>query len=107
MDIFLRPYQDRANARRGWVLAQWLVARGERLRVLSVIYRDRIWTVWASLVGWRDYVHPSGNTRDPVLRHLDHVHAAVLGGPFRGRDDRDDRDDGSGGPVSRGSPARR
>jgi len=85
IDILLRPYQDRANAHRGWVLAQWLVARGERLQLLSVIYRDRIWTVWASTAGWRGYVHPSGDTRNPVLRHLDHVHTAVLGGPFRRR----------------------
>lgn len=86
IDVFFRPYTDRAEARRGWVLAQWLVARADRLRVLSVIYRDRIWTVWASFAGWRRYVHPSGDTRNPVLRHLDHVHTAVLGGPYRGDD---------------------
>ena len=84
LDVFLRPHQDRANARRGWVLSQWLVAHGGRLDLLSVIYRDHIWTVWASALGWRDYVHPGGPTRNPVLRHLDHVHTAVIGGPYRG-----------------------
>jgi hypothetical protein len=87
MDVFFRPHTDAVRARRGWVLAQWLVARGARYDVLSVIYRDRIWTVWASSSGWREYVHPSGNRRDPVLRHLDHVHTAVQGGPWRGDDD--------------------
>jgi hypothetical protein len=52
--------------------------------VLSVIYADRIWTSWAAYAGWRDYVHPSGDTRNPVLRHLDHVHVAVESGrPYR------------------------
>jgi hypothetical protein len=86
MDIFFRPHTDRDQARRGWVLAHWLVARGARYDLLSVIYRDRIWTVWASFSGWRDYVHPSGNRRNPILRHLDHVHTAVEGGPWRGED---------------------
>jgi hypothetical protein len=86
MDIFFRPHTDRGQVRRGWVLAHWLVARGARYDVLSVIYRDRIWTVWASFSGWRDYVHPSGNRHNPVLRHLDHVHTAVEGGPWRDDD---------------------
>lgn len=87
IDVFFRPYTDPVEDRRGWVLSQWLVARADEMRVLSVIYRDRIWTVWASFTGWRNYVHPSGKTKDPVLRHLDHVHIAVTGGPYRG--DRD------------------
>lgn len=87
LDVFVRPHTDRAQARRGWVLAQWLVARGGQLDVLSVIYRDHIWTIWASFLGWRDYEHPSGDTRDPVLRHLDHVHTAVIGGPYRPDED--------------------
>ena len=83
IDVFLRPYTDRAQAHRGWTLAQWLVARSARSQLLSVIYRDHIWTVWASYAGWRDYEHPGGPTRNPVLRHLDHLHTAVLGGPYR------------------------
>lgn len=83
IDVFFRPRTERAQNRRGWAAAQWLVARGSQLSVLSVIYRDRIWTVWASSAGWRNYVHPSGNTKNPILRHLDHVHTAVVGGDFR------------------------
>ena len=83
IDVFFRPYTDRFEARQGWVLAQWLVAHAQRLRILSVIYRDRIWAVWASFAGWRIYTHPGGVTSDPVLRHLDHVHTAVIGALHR------------------------
>ena len=76
---------DGVIGRRGHVFAQWLVAHGERYHVLSVIFADQIWTSWASSLGWRDYIHPSGDTRNPVLRHLDHVHVAVESGrPYRG-----------------------
>ena len=86
VDVFFRPLGDRAQARRGWVFAQWLAAHADDYDVLSVIYADRIWTSWASGAGWRPYVHPSGNRRNPVLRHLDHVHVAVESGRrYRGR----------------------
>jgi len=85
VDVFFRPLADRDQRRRGQVFAQWLVAHAERYSVLSVIYADRIWTSWAASFGWRDYVHPGGPTRNPVLRHLDHVHVAVESGePYRG-----------------------
>ena len=85
IDVFFRPLGDDEQRRRGHVFAQWLVAHAERYHVLSVIYADRIWTSWAASFGWRDYVHPGGPTRNPVLRHLDHVHVAVESGePFRG-----------------------
>ena len=78
IDIFFRPITPEGTAL-GWVLAHWLVAHGDDTTLLSVIYADRIWTSWASCAGWRDYVHPSGVTDNPVLRHLDHVHTAVQG----------------------------
>ena len=85
IDAFFRPLGDEEQRRRGHVFAQWLVAHAERYHVLSVIYADRIWTSWAAFLGWRDYVHPGGPTRNPVLRHLDHVHVAVESGrPYRG-----------------------
>ena len=80
MDVFFRPVGDAAQARRGWVFAQWVAAHADDYDVLSVIYADHIWTSWASASGWRDYVHPSGNRRNAVLRHLDHVHVAVESG---------------------------
>jgi hypothetical protein len=86
VDVFFRPLGNTAQARRGWVFAQWAVAHADDYDVLSVIYRDRIWTSWASAAGWRDYVHPSGNRTNPILRHLDHVHVAVESGRnYRGR----------------------
>ncbi len=86
IDVFFRPIDSAAQRRLGWAFAQWVVAHAERHHVLSVIYSDRIWTSWASSAGFRDYVHPSGPTRNPVLRHLDHVHVAVESGrPFRPR----------------------
>ena len=85
IDVFFRPLGDDEQRRRGYVFAQWLVAHAERYSVLSIIYADRIWTSWAAFFGWRDYEHPSGPTRNPVLRHLDHVHVAVESGkPYRG-----------------------
>jgi hypothetical protein len=42
-----------------------------------VIYDDQIWSARRSDEGWRPYTHPSGNTTDPTLRHLDHVHVDV------------------------------
>lgn len=84
IDVFFRPYDDAAQQRAGRVFAQWLVAHAQDHGILSVIYADRIWTSWAAFAGWRDYVHPSGNTTNPVLRHLDHVHVAVESGrPYR------------------------
>jgi len=86
IDVFFLPIDSAAQRRMGWAFAQWVVAHAERHHVLSVIYSDLIWTSWASSAGFRDYVHPSGSTRNPVLRHLDHVHVAVESGrPFRPR----------------------
>lgn len=86
VDVFFRPHTDPEQRRRGRVFAQWLVAHAQELDILSVIYADQIWTSWAAAVGWREYVHPSGNTTNAVLRHLDHVHVAVESGrPYRPR----------------------
>lgn len=78
MDVFRRPVSA-ANEVRGWTMAQWIVAHGDAYRVLSVIWRERIWTVWASGAGWRPYVPSQGPTSNPILRHLDHIHTAVVG----------------------------
>ena len=80
VDVFFRPYEDPERTRAGWVAAQWLVAHADRLGVATVIYDDRIWTARRSTEGWREYRHPSGDTVDPVLRHLDHVHVDVVRG---------------------------
>ena len=79
IDVFFRPV-NRENQRQGWVLAQWLVAHAEDFDIATVIFADRIWTQRRSPQGWRDYQHPSGNTSNPILRHLDHVHVDVARG---------------------------
>lgn len=80
IDYFFTPYDDPAQKREGWTLANWLVAHASELHIYAVIYDDRIWTSARSLQGWREYVHPSGDTTNPVLRHLDHVHVDVRRG---------------------------
>ncbi len=77
IDLFFRPPDDGEQRRAGWVVAHWLVVNAKRLGVATVIYDDRIWTARRSDEGWREYVHPSGDTTDPTLRHLDHVHVDV------------------------------
>ena len=79
IDVFFRPV-DAENSRHGWLVAQWLVAHAADLDVATVIFDDRIWTASASAQGWRPYVPPEGPTRNPVLRHLDHVHVDVVRG---------------------------
>jgi hypothetical protein len=80
LDIFFRPYDDPELNRSGWVVAHWLVANADRLGVATVIYDAQIWTARRSAQGWRPYSHPSGNTSDPTLQHLDHVHVDVARG---------------------------
>ena len=77
IDIFFRPHDDPASKRSGWVVAHWLVVNADRLGIATVIYDDQIWSARRSDEGWRPYTHPSGNTTDPTLRHLDHVHVDV------------------------------
>jgi hypothetical protein len=79
IDVFFRPVSA-ANSRHGWLLAQWLVAHAGELDVQNVIFDDRIWSASASSSGWRPYVPPQGISRNPVLRHLDHVHVDVVQG---------------------------
>ncbi len=77
VDVFFRPYDDPERTRAGWSLAHWLVVHADVYGIATVIYDDRIWTAARSDERWRRYVHPSGDTTDPTLRHLDHVHVDV------------------------------
>jgi hypothetical protein len=80
IDIMFRPHDDAEVKRRGWAVAHWLAANAERLNVATLIYDDRIWTLRRSDEGWRHYSHPSGDTSNPTLRHLDHGHVDVVAG---------------------------
>jgi hypothetical protein len=82
IDFFFRPIS--ADRRReGWVLAQYLVANANALKVNTVIFDDRIWTAGSrSGDGWRDYSPPGVDDTTPretveVLEHRDHVHVDV------------------------------
>lgn len=74
VDIMITPWRDEARVAKGWRVASWLVGNARPLGVRYVIYRDRIWTPER---GWHRYRHPSGDTTNPTLRHLDHVHVSV------------------------------
>lgn len=79
IDVFFRPVTS-DNQRLGWQQAMWAVAHADRLDVVTVIFDRKVWTASASLGGWRDYEHPSGDTDNPVLMHEDHVHVDVAEG---------------------------
>lgn len=80
IDVFFRPYQSGEQRQSGWSLANWLVANADRLDVAVLIYRDHIWSSRRSPEGWREYASPFGDPKDPVQRHLDHVHVEVEAG---------------------------
>jgi hypothetical protein len=77
IDFFFRPYDDQAQQRQGWRLANWSVANAHRLGIRTVIYRDRIWTARRSIQGWREYRFRGPDQDNPINRHLDHVHVDV------------------------------
>ncbi len=77
IDVFVRPVNP-DNNRRGWAIAQYLVAHADRLQVQHVIFDDRIWTEGSlSEKGWRDYDPGDGPGDRAVLEHRDHVHVDV------------------------------
>ena len=79
VDIFVRPVNE-ANNRRGWAIAQYLVAHAERLEVQHVIFDAKIWSASRSDEGWRDYEPGERPGNRDVLLHRDHVHVDVFEG---------------------------
>lgn len=76
VDFFFRPI-NAESLKRGWSLAQYLLANAKRLEIKTVIYDDRIWTARRSDQGWRDYQAPDRGGDQDILRHRDHVHVDV------------------------------
>lgn len=74
IDIMILPWHDKRRVAQGWRIASWAVANAKPLAVKYVIYRARIWTPDR---GWHPYQHPSGNTSNPTLQHMDHIHISV------------------------------
>ncbi len=80
VDIFVRPINE-ANNRKGWAIAQYLVAHADRLEIDHVIFDKRIWSAGPrSASGWRDYDAGDGPGDRSVLEHRDHVHVDVVEG---------------------------
>lgn len=76
VDVFVRPINE-ANNRKGWAIAQYLVAHADRLDVQYVIFDAKIWSARRSFQGWRRY-SPGDRPGDrAVLEHRDHVHVDV------------------------------
>lgn len=71
---------DPQNKLRGWLLANWFVANADYHSIATVIFDDMVWTLVKSPQGWRHYTHPSGDKKNPTLRHLDHIHVDVVKG---------------------------
>jgi hypothetical protein len=80
LDIFVRPV-DETNRRKGWAVAQYLVAHADRLHIRHVIFDGKIWSSgMRSNQGWRAY-DPGDRAGDrEVLEHRDHVHVDVAEG---------------------------
>lgn len=76
VDYMIPGWNTAAGNQRGWQLARWTQANAARLRVKYVIFDDRIWRASKASRGWTPYTHPNGPTRNPTLRHLDHVHVS-------------------------------
>lgn len=79
VDIFF-SLSDPDNKARGWLLANWLIAHADYYQIATLIFDDLVWSNANSALGWRPYVHPSGDVTNPTLRHLDHIHADVVHG---------------------------
>ncbi len=78
IDLFFKPYTDKAKKRSGWQIAQWAVLHAEEFHIATVIYDDRIWTYNGSYQGWQVFVPEYGDVKNATIRHLDHVHIDVF-----------------------------
>src|SRR5512139_2745733 len=77
IDVFVRPVNP-ANNRKGWAIAQYLVAHADRLHVQHVIFDAKIWSSGIrSSQGWREYDAGDRPGDRAVLEHRDHVHVDV------------------------------
>jgi hypothetical protein len=70
------------NRRRGWVLAQYLVANASRLSIRTVAFDGRVWSAGAaSSEGWRRITSAgagsSSHRASRANRHRDAVHVVV------------------------------
>lgn len=75
VDGMIEGWNTPAGNRYGWQMARWYEANAAALNINYIIFDDKIWKKRTGQ--WRPYTHPNGATRNPTLRHLDHVHVSV------------------------------
>lgn len=74
LDVMIKNWSKGTGVTLGNQIASFFVQNPKAFGTKYVIWRDKINTG----SGWRSYVHPSGNTTNPTLRHMDHVHVSLF-----------------------------
>lgn len=77
VDFMIPNWNTKTGNARGWQVARWLQHHAAALRVKYIIFDDHVWRAYRASAGWTRYTHPNGATRNPTLRHLDHVHLST------------------------------
>jgi hypothetical protein len=76
VDFMIPNWDFAAGKANGWKVAHWLQKNAASLNVKYIIFDDHVWRAYRASQGWTQYTHPNGATRNPTLRHLDHVHGS-------------------------------
>lgn len=80
VDFMVPAWKTPSGRQYGWDVARWFQANAAQMNVTYLIYDDKKWSTSRAAAGWRAYTHPNGPTRNPTLRHLDHVHVSFKEG---------------------------
>lgn len=72
LDVMIPQWQG-SGIPTGNAIASWFVSNPGVFGTKMVIWRDQV----NRGAGWRPYTHPLGPTKNPTLRHMDHVHVSV------------------------------
>ena len=74
LDIMIPDWAAPGGIALGNNIARWFVTNPAAFGTKLVIWRDQ----YNRGGGWRPYTHPLGPTKNPTLRHMDHVHVSVF-----------------------------
>ena len=74
LDIMIPGWATPGGIAQGNNIARWFVSNPAAFGTKLVIWRDQ----YNRGSGWRPYTHPNGPTKNPTLRHMDHVHVSVF-----------------------------
>lgn len=72
LDVMIPNWQS-SGVGVGNAIASWFVSNPNAFGTKLVIWRDQ----YNRGSGWRPYTHPLGPTKNPTLRHMDHVHVSL------------------------------